>query len=290
MTQLTQKGQELTAIKDQIQEWSAAQPELTPYLFFLNPDSGEYVTIGGDQTVSAASVIKVPILIAFFQDVDAGTLKLNEQLTMSKDLIATESGEMQYLPVGTQFSALETAEKMIIISDNTATNMLIKRLGGAEKLNERFRSWGLQNTVIHNPLPDLDGTNTVSPQDMAQVMLQLGEGKSMSATSRDRALGIMRQTVTDTLLPQGLDEGADIAHKTGDIGSVVGDVGLIETPNGQRYVAAILVQRPHNDPRAQELIRRISRLTYQTFSQEDSVSPNDPVLSSPDVTQPVFRD
>ncbi|NJM77207.1 MAG: serine hydrolase, partial [Acaryochloridaceae cyanobacterium RU_4_10] len=72
---------------------------------------------------------------------------------------------------------------------------------------------------------------------------------------------------TDTLLPQGLGKGATIAHKTGDIGSVVGDAGLIEIPNGQRYVATVMVKRPHNDPRAQELIRQISRVTYQALSQ-----------------------
>jgi len=275
LTRLMREGQELSEAEQQIRQWSATQKELTPALFFLNPETGDYLDINGAQTISAASTIKLPVLLAFFEDVDAGNIDLDEPLVMRKDLVATEAGSMQYQAVGTQFSALETAEYMIAISDNTATNMLIDRLGGAEKLNQRFQTWGLKHTELRNPLPDLEGTNTVSPQDMAALMLKLTDETLLSAASREQALAILRQTVTDTLLPQGLDEDAQIAHKTGDIGSVVGDVGLIEMPNGQQYVAAILVQRPHNDPRAQELIRKISKLTYRTFRQQAN-SPSTP--------------
>ncbi len=269
MKRLVREGQELSTIKRQIQKWSAAQSELKPAMFFLNPSTGEYLDINGAKSISAASTIKIPVLLAFFEEVDAGTIDLDESLVMRQDLVASEAGSMQYEPVGTTFSALDTAEYMIAISDNTATNMLIDRLGGAEKLNQRFKSWGLKHTAIRNSLPDLEGTNTISPQDMAALMLKLKDEDLLSSTSREQALAILRQTVTNTLLPQGIDKDADIAHKTGDIGSVVGDIGLIDMPNGQHYVAAILVQRPHNDPRAQELIRKISKLTYKTFRKQD---------------------
>ncbi len=93
-------------------------------------DSGDYVNVRGEQGFSAASTIKIPILIAFFQDVDAGKVRLDEMLTMKKELIGGGSGDLQYQQPGKQFSALETARKMIVISDNTATNMIIERLGG----------------------------------------------------------------------------------------------------------------------------------------------------------------
>jgi beta-lactamase class A len=99
------------------------------------------------------------------------------------------------------------------------------------------------------------------------MMYLISKGELISVRSRDRMLDIMRRTVTDTLLPAGLAEGAVIAHKTGDIGTVIGDAGIIDAPNGQRYVAAIIVRRPFNDVRGRELVQQISRLTYQTFSQ-----------------------
>jgi beta-lactamase class A len=269
---------ELKDAKAKIQDLAAAQADLIPGMFFYNPDTGAYLDLAGDKSFSAASTIKLPVLIALFQDIDAGKAQLDEQLTMRKDLIATESGGMQYQPPGTKYSALETAENMITVSDNTATNMLIDRLGGAEALNQRFKTWGLTATTIHNFLPDLQGTNTISPKDLASLMFKISQGDLLTPHSRDRVLNILRRTVTDTLLPPGLGKGATIAHKTGDIGSVVGDAGLIEMPNGQRYVATVMVKRPHNDPRAQELIRQISRVTYQALSQP---SPASSSLASP---------
>jgi beta-lactamase class A len=272
-TPVLDPAKELKEVKVKVQALAAAQADLVPGMFFYNPETGAYLDIAGDQPFSAASTIKLPVLIALFQTIDAGQASLEEQLVMRKDLIATESGAMQYQPPGTKYSALETAENMITVSDNTATNMLMDRLGGAAALNQRFKTWGLMGTVINNPLPDLEGTNTISPRDLSTLMLKISQGELLTPHSRDRVLNILRRTVTDTLLPQGLDKGATIAHKTGDIGSVVGDAGLIEMPNGQRYVATVMVKRPHNDPRAQELIRQISHITYQALNQNTPSSP-----------------
>lgn len=258
---------EMAFLKQQIQVLAAAQPGLMPGMFFLNLDTGAYLDLAGTETFPAASMIKVPVLVAFLQDVDAGKIRLDEQLVMRPDLVAAGSGEMQYKPAGSKFSALETATKMIVISDNTATNLLIERLGGATALNQRFQSWGLTTTVIRNLLADLEGTNTTSPEDLTKLMTLVSQGDLLSLQSHDRLLEIMRQTVTKTLLPQGLGKGATIAHKTGDIGSMVGDTGLIHLPNGQRYVATVMVKRPHNDPRAQALIRQVSRLVYNHLNQ-----------------------
>jgi beta-lactamase class A len=265
---------ELKAVKAKIQTLASTQKDLAAGMFFYNPETGAYIDIDGDKAFSAASTIKLPILVAFFQAVDAGQLRLDETLVMRKDLVAAESGVMQYQPVGTKFSALETADQMITISDNTATNMLIDRLGGIAALNQRFKSWGLNQINLRNLLPDLQGTNTVTPKDLSTLMLKLGQGDLLTPRSRDLTLDIMRRTVTKTLLPPGLGEGSTIAHKTGDIASVVGDSGLIGMPNGQRYVATIFVKRPHNDSRAQELIRQISKLSYQALiNSSRSASP-----------------
>lgn len=258
-------GKELKTAKAKIQALAAAQKDLVAGMFFYNPETGIYLDLSGDKAFPAASTIKLPILIAFFQAVDAGQVRLDEPLVMRKELIASESGVMQYQPVGTQFSALETADQMITISDNTATNMMIDRLGGIAALNQRFKSWGLTQTTLRNVLPDLQGTNIVTPKELSALMLKIGQGELLTSRSRDLALDMLRRTVTNTLLPPGLGEGSNIAHKTGDIGTVVGDAGLVGMPNGQRYVAAIFVKRPHNDPRAQELIRQISKISYQAL-------------------------
>lgn len=258
-------SQEVTALKNKFTELKAKYPKLEPGAFFVDLDNGAYVNFNGTATFAAASTIKIPILVAFFQDVDAGKIYLDEKLATSSSNIGSGSGGMQYQPVGTQFSAIHTATEMIINSDNTATNMIIERLGGKDVLNKRFQEWGLDLTVINNPLPDLEGTNTTSPRDLAMVLVKVNQGELISLRSRDRLLEIMRQTKTRTLLPQGIEKDASIAHKTGDIGKVLGDAGIVDVPTGKRYIGAVLVKRPHNDYSARTLIQEISRTSYQHF-------------------------
>lgn len=258
-------NRELTSVKNQIVAIVNKYPKMQPRVFFFDLDDGGYIDIEANTPTSAASTIKIPILIAFFQDIDAGKIALDEMLTMNKEAIARGSGSMQYRKPGTKFTALETATKTIVISDNTGTNMLIDRLGGAEVLNKRFRSWGMKNTVINNPLPDLKGTNTTSSFDLAYLLALVERGDLLSLRSRDRLFAIMKKTRTKTLLPQGLGKGAVIAHKTGDIGTILADAGLIDLPNGKRYLAAVMVKRPYNNYSARTMIQEISRTAYKHF-------------------------
>ena len=278
-------AQEFAPLKTQVEKLAEDNPKLDPGVFVLDLDTHNYLDIKGETAFSAASTIKVPILVAFFQAVDSGEIRLDDLLTLKPEFIAEGSGEMQGHPPGTQYTALETATKMIAISDNTATNILIDRLGGAQKLNQKFQSWGLQATEINNPLADVEGTNKTSPKDPARIMALVNKGELISLRSRDRLLDIMQQTRTRTLLPRGLGKGATISHKTGDIGSLVADIGLIDMPNGKRYLAAVMVQRPHNDSSAQELIRQISKSTYQYLNQP-SPPTKQPVATPKPPTQP----
>ncbi|MDX2242948.1 MAG: serine hydrolase [Leptolyngbyaceae cyanobacterium bins.302] len=230
-------------------------------------DTGNYLSMNGDRVYPTASIIKLPILIALFQDVDAGKIRLTETLTMSRDLMVGGSGDMQYQRAGSQFSLLETATKMITISDNTATNMIIKRMGGIKALNDRFRQWGLQKTQMQNPLPDRFGTNVTTAAELVQLLAMLDRQQLLSAQSQAQVMAIMSQVRNRTLLPAGLGRGAAIAHKTGDIGFLQGDTGIIRMPSGKRYLAAILVKSDRNAPDPKDFIQEASRLVYSYLSQ-----------------------
>lgn len=272
---------ELAALTAKIKQLAATDADLSLQTIVFDADSGNYADVNGRKPIAAASVIKIPLLVAFLQDIDEGKARFDEQLEISKDVTVGEAGTLQYQPSGTKISALETLSEMIIHSDNTATNMIMKKIGGREAANQRFKSWGLTATVINNPLPDLEGTNTTSPYDLVNLLAMVDRGKLISPRSRDRLMDIMRRPVTDTLLPRGIGEGARIVHKTGDIRSVVGDAGIIDMPSGKRYIMAALVKRPDNDQRANELIRKVSRTTYDFLK-----SSNQPRTTSP-ATSPV---
>ena len=265
-------GKEIAPLRSSLEQLADRYPDLEPEVFFVDLDSRGFVNLGSKKPIASASTIKLPILVAFFQDVDLGKISLKEQLVMTKDLIAGGSGNMQYEKPGTKFSALEVAERMMTISDNTATNMLIQRMGGKSQLNQRFEKMGLTATMLRNPLPDLTGTNTTTAADLGNLLVKLDRGNLISLRSRDRLLYIMRNIVKDTLLPQGLESGAIIAHKTGDIKSVLGDAGIIDLPNGKRYIASVLVKRPDNSSQAKEFIQKASRTAYQYFKEPRSSS------------------
>lgn len=241
-------------------------------MFFLEMDSGNYLDLNGDKVYPTASIIKLPILIAFFQDVDAGKIRLDETLVMTRDVVVGGSGEFQDLPVGSRFSALQVATKMITISDNTATNMIIKRMGGIQVLNQRFRSWGLEKTVMRNMLPDLRGTNTTTAKELIRLLAMLDQQKLLSPRSQAQAMGILQQVRNRTLLPVGLGRGATIAHKTGDIGFLLGDAGIVRMPNGKRYLAAVLVESAYDDPAARDFIQDVSRIVYSYLDRSSQTA------------------
>jgi beta-lactamase class A len=258
---------EMWALKRELLSVVKEFRSLSVGMFFLDVDTGKHIDISGARVFPAASTIKLPILIALFQDVDSGRVKLNETLVMRRKHVAVGSGTLQYKRVGTKLSLLDTASRMIIISDNTATNMIIDRMGGISRLNSRFRSWGLRDTVMRNWLADLRGTNKTSSKDLARVLTLVSKRRLISDGSRQKVIGILRRTKTRTLLPSGLGSGAKIAHKTGDIGFLVGDAGLVEMPGGKRYVGVIFVRRPYDSPLARKFVKRVSRLVYNYLNQ-----------------------
>ncbi len=260
----------------QLQSLGKQNSKLAASYLFIDPDSGEYSGFESDLVLPAASTIKLPILMALFQDIDRHKVRLDEKLTIDKKSIAGGSGDLQSQKPGTQVSVAIAATKMIEISDNTATNMIIDRLGGMVALNQRFRTWGLNVTTLKEPLPDLQGKNVTTASELAVTMSAISRGKIVSEPSRRQMLGMMSNVVRNTMLPQGLGKDAKIAHKTGDIGALIADVGSIDLSSGKSYIAAVLVKRPYNDPAGPELVRKLSKIAYEYFQLQPPKSVSSP--------------
>lgn len=110
-TEALQLDREISALKTPIQILATENPNLTAGIFLVDLDTGSYLNFNGDVTFAAASTIKVPILIAFFQAVDEGRVQLDQMLTLQQEHIVGGSGELQDQPPGTKYSALEVAKK-----------------------------------------------------------------------------------------------------------------------------------------------------------------------------------
>ena len=255
-------GNQMPQLRSQIKSLMSRYSYLDPGMFFLDLETGDYLDINGEKAFPAASTIKLPLLVALFEEVDAGRVKLNETVVMRRDLMTGGSGTMRYKRPGTKFGLLETVTKMMTISDNTATNMVIDRLGGKARLNQRFRNWGLQNTVIRNLLGDFKGTNTTSPKDLARVGAMISNNLILSSSSRAKVLDIMHRVRNKAYLGSGISKNAKFANKTGTLGIVLGDTGIVTMPNGKRYLAGIMVSRPFRDRRAKSFIKQVSQMVY----------------------------
>ena len=264
---LIPEGQQLTWLKNRLSSIRKTYPSLSTGLLFVDLETGDYVDFNSDKVYPTASVIKLPILIAFLQDVDAGKINLNETWTMTNDVIVGGSGEFQDLPVNTKFTAQNVIDKMITISDNTATNMVIKRMGGIKYVNQRFAQLGLSNTRLRDWLPDLDGTNTTTLKELAQILAMLDRQSVLSRNSQANALDILRRVKNRKLLAAGLGQGATIAHKTGYIGTMLGDAGIIEMPNGKRYIGAVIVESDRADS-AWGFVPEVSQTVYTYFNNK----------------------
>ena len=258
-------------IENQLKTLVSSKP-LRIGIYAIDPKTGRYVDVDSKGQFSAASIIKLPILVSLLQAIDMQALKASQMLTMRKDLVASGSGLLQWRPVGTKVSLQETVRLMIVFSDNTATNMIIDALGGKEKINQDFKNWGLKRTKLNNWLADLEGTNKTSPYDLVYLLSRIDRGELISKTSRDWMYDLMGHARVLTLLKPGLGVGARLAHKTGDIGGMVGDTGIVTTIDGEKYFVAMLVERPHNDLRANAFIRSASRLVYERFANSSELT------------------
>ena len=238
-------------------------PRLRVGAFILDPLTGRVGSLRGDESFAAASTIKVPIAVELLRRVDRGEIALDEKLGLRGEDRAAGSGSLQWLPPGMSLSVRRTAEMMIRRSDNTATNMIIARLGGMDEINARFTELGLGDTRVRNLLPDMDGTNRTSPQDLVSILARVSSGSLLSGASRDLLFSWMRRSHVKSLLPSGLSPGAVCYNKTGDIPGALGDAGIVLLPGGRRYIAAIQVERPYNSRRANEMIRRLSKALFQ---------------------------
>ena len=267
--------QEITALSEKWKQLAAQQKDLKTSAYMLILDDGRFAQLEAERPMPAASSIKTPILLASLELVDSGDLQWNEPLTLTKELIGGGAGWMASKPVGSRFPTFEVATEMIRVSDNSATNLLIERVGGQAAINARFQALGLPATEVNNWLPDLDGTNTTSARDLSRSIALVDSGETLSPRSRDLFREVMSTSVTDTLLPTGLLQGVGgaqgspneslarkgyhVYNKTGDIGIAYADAGLIELPDGRRAVAGFLVQGPFNDPRSTNMIRALAK-------------------------------
>lgn len=234
--------------------------------------TGWFIAIEEARQFPAASVIKIPVLVALTRAAALGQLSLDTTVELDAADPAIRDGEdgsgllRQLLPRH-RWSVGELALLMQMVSDNVATNALIDLLGGFEPVNAMLRELGLTDSVLDARIQDfglLQRSNRVTAGDMLRLMEALHQGRVEGA---GEALRIMRQQVYNGTLPLHLPADADVRHKTGGLSGVTNDVGLVYQ-RGERergYAIAVLSSGQAAGAAAQLALARVSRLVYDRF-------------------------
>ncbi len=241
-------------------------------------EDGFTLSYRADQTFPAASVIKLHLLIAALQRVQVGQLELSTRIALPEAEIVLGSGLLQKLGVGALLTLQDYLTLMIIVSDNTATNMIIDVLGGRERINLQLEAWDLTSTRVVGKLmlpPERKNEDQIAgkmhqiiPLEVVSILEKLYKGQLLNPELTVLALEILKKQEYTEMIGRLLPEGTVIGTKSGQIMGVRNDVGFVFS--SQAYAVAICSQgctdlRYHIDNEAIWVIAKISRLIFDAM-------------------------
>ena len=264
ITTMYQSG-EYGDLKNQLNSLIREYPAIKPAIYVWEYDNGRYIDINSDIQYPAASIIKLPILVRMFKSIEAKQLTIYDEMTLTNYYKSSGSGDLQYARTGSKYTIDALAKTMIQDSDNTSTNMIMSKLGGMDDINIGLRDWGISKTYVRTWLPDLNGTNKTTAKDLAKILYNLDNPGFLNINSREYIIDYMSHVKNNKLIAAGLGEGALFVHKTGDIGKMLGDAGIVYAPNGKKYIIVILANRPYNSPLGKDFIVKASNLIYKSI-------------------------
>lgn len=214
----------------------------------LDLTSGQEIAINADEVFPTASSIKIHILTQLILRAERGEIDLAERIQVAPDEIVLGSGVLAHLDGPVEMTLLDIAILMIIVSDNTATNICL-RLAGLAETNALLDSLGLVQTRVRRKMLDhLAGVqnleNVSTPNELLRMMALLREGKPTPATAA-KALEILRKPKQSTLT-HALPEDVVIANKPGYVDGARCDVGIVELAR-RPYVVAMMSKYAMDD-------------------------------------------
>jgi beta-lactamase class A len=237
---------------------------------FIDLATGESFGVNGDLVFTQASAIKIPILVELLKQSGAGRFSLDDPMTIKAADITRGSGILQQLtPGAVTMTIRDVATLMIVVSDNTATNMMID-LVGMERVNATMQEFKLSSTRLQRKMMDTeawqqDRENLSTPNEAAWLIAALYHGDILDRQRCDeilRILSIPKRSQIRARLPDDIR----VAHKTGSVGGVVVDNGIVYIEN-RPFVVAVMTNWVTDYDAAASTIAEITRVGYDYFSR-----------------------
>jgi beta-lactamase class A len=275
-------------------------------------ESGRTVSVRGAEGFPMASAFKVPVAVQIMTLVDQGKLTLNQMVTLTQADLHPGSGKISELLFhpGVSLSIENLLEMMLVISDNSAADLMLRTAGGPEAVTARMKELGLpgirvdRSTALlisdwtgaknippesewnrdmwdklYNAVPNTehmqarraqwkDPRDTATPDDMTKLLVHIWKKDLLTPASAKELLDIMDRCQTGKARIKGmLPQGTDVAHKTGTLGGVADDVGVITLPNGLGHVAISVFTKASFKPEeaSEKAVAEVARTVYDYF-------------------------
>jgi beta-lactamase class A len=255
------------ALESRLEKIAAAVDGVAGYSV-LDLTSGDRVGRLQDEQFPTASTIKIAILYELFKAAEEGRLKLDAVLPLDKRHVVGGSGVLNHLS-SPAMSLRDYAVLMIVLSDNSATNLLIDTVG-MENVRKRMTAAGLPGLQLRRRMIDLEAArrgdeNVGSPDDLARLLLMVHKGEGLQPSSRDGILQILRKPKTSALR-DGVPSTVPVANKTGSLEGVSADAGIVYLAD-RPYIFVATTTYLKDGAAGDGAIRAASRAAFDYFDR-----------------------
>jgi beta-lactamase class A len=236
----------------------------------LDLASGRKYDLHADEVFPQASSIKVAVLVELYRQAQIGKLKLSDLYTVQAIDLVADSDIMNGLSPGvTRITLRDLATMMVAVSDNSATNVLIDRVGMAN-VNSLMDSLGLAHTRLRRKMMDVkaagEGRENIStPAEMTALLEDLYRGKILNPEMTADFFKML-STHKESFIPRDLPEGLKIANKPGELEGVRNDSGIVFVEN-RPYVICVMTTYLRHEREGEEAITKISAAAYRMFDR-----------------------
>ena len=195
-----------------------------------------------DEVFPAASVIKIPLVMALYADAAEGRLSLEERVPVGAAVGGT--GILGDLRDVADVSLRDLAMLTIALSDNTATNRVIERIG-VPRVEERLAEWGCVRTKLARGMFDWDAQrrgleNVAAPSEIVALLERLVRGELVDRATSDAVIAVLERCQDDAMLRRYLGKGGRVANKTGTLAATRNDAAILFGPTRKVVVAAFM--------------------------------------------------
>lgn len=267
--------------------------------------TSESASLNGDALFPTASVFKVPVIVELYRQVDEGAMSLDEKVVLRDEDKVPGSGILKEMSQGLLLTLRDLVGLMMILSDNTATDLVVDKVG-MENVNANLRRLGLENTQVVadcrdilfdliglDDLPDeektvdlfrekareatmggswslgVENNDVTTPNEMLHLLKKVVKGDAVSRESCNAILETMGrcQTGSYRIAKYLPRERIEVAHKTGSLPGIRNDVGVVTLrETDQRYIISCFTKEAADTYAAEEAIAKASKSVYDYFT------------------------